>query len=1567
MSNSVDNPVVKMTFDNGQFERNASQTMSSIEKLKQSLNFTQGKQNMAELSAAAGKVDMTPIGTQVEGVNAKFLALATIAVTALSNIASKAIEVGATLAKSLTIGPLTEGFREYETNMNSIQTILANTQSKGSTLEDVEGALKNLNEYSDKTIYNFGEMAKNIGTFTAAGVDLDSSTNAIKGIANLAAISGSNSQQASMAMYQLSQALAVGKVGLVDWNSVVNAGMGGQVFKEALFETAKAMGTIANVPMDQSFTQWEDAGNSFRDSLQDGWITADVLSNTLQTFTGDLNDEQLRAIGYNDIQIQQFKELGALGVESATKVKTFTQLMSTVKEAIGTGWADSFKIVIGDFEEARGLFTNINDYLGKYISGSAKARNNLLEAWKGVGGREVLLEGLTKGLAALESVLKPIKSAFRELFPAQTAENLINLTMRFRDFMNNLILSKEQARQLRTVFVGVFSVFKIGVEVIKGIFSTFKTLATVLFDIIGSFSGAAQGGAGFLYKLQEMLVAGGGIRNVFNVINTAIVKFGDFVLEAKQKLDGFVRGLSDGAEKSKGFESVVGSLKRLFDKLKQSGGEVKEVFDTIKEAIGGFFDRIRGLFSGAGDGASGALTGFIDSLSESISPETFDKVFTALGASFLGGIAVFLGKLVKDGLTINVFSDLVDNAAEAFDKLGGALQAFTVNQKADLLKKIAISVAVLTASLLILSFIDPAKLGKALGALAVGMGVLIGVLALFTKISVKPFQFASLASSMVLISVAALILAAAIKVLSSMSWSELAIGLAALTGALLVLAGAAAIFSKVNGSFIKAGISLIVLSGALWVFAQVLKSYAQIPFDVVKDGLLRVGLALLVFAGFTKIVDPDGIIRTSIGIIGLSLALKIMVGVIQDFGALNFGDLVQGMVSVGLILAGFAVFLRVLPSGKETLAKAAALLIMAGSLYVIAEAVAKLASLKFTDLLKGLGAMAILLVGLVVAANALNGSIMGAVAIVVMAGALHIMAGVLEKIGKLGLGTVLVGLLGLAGVLVILGLAAAALVAFPPLLAALTAMGSILLMVGAGFALLGAGAYLAAKAIEIFANVGAKAGEALTSILSALGSAIPDIAAATAGGIIAFVSTIAEQTAVLVGALGDILEALIDELITLVPKFGELLSEVFGTTLDLLEAHAPRMIETGLMLINAFLIGVRDNIGNFAMLGMEILSRLIDGIAAGLPLIAGSVRNLVISFVNQLILNVQLLIDAGVSLIVAIIQGITEAIPQIVGAVGTLITTFMTTVASWGLAIIGLGFQILEALLEGIAQGIINVGETVTTIVTTFMGEVEGWWDRIKNKGIETAKKFLNGLVDDTIDFIYFANELMLKLLRSIEKAIRLYSPQYRAAALGIADAIIDGLTGGLSDKAGRVISKIREIAGDAIGSALEVFGINSPSKVFRDIGRGLNEGLVLGVLDGANTGPNAVKGVANATVKAFGEAMSGIKYDLESLDEFNPTITPVLDLTNVNRDAQGLSGLLGSTLMTANLSTAQARYLAVAQGQNNAPDQDISEQGVGTVVFEQNNYSPRALSASDIYRGTRSQIAIAKETLGIP
>lgn len=407
-SKEIEERVVSMRFDNEQFEKGTKQTINTLGKLKQSLDFTgavKGFKNIAsETNIVKKNVDVLSSG--VASIKNEFDSLQVVGATALVRLTNAAITAGKNITNALTLDPVRTGFSEYEEKMGSIQTILTNTASKGTTLDEVVKTLDELNTYADKTIYNFAQMTKNIGTFTAAGLDLQTSANSIQGIANLAAASGSNSQQASTAMYQLSQALSAGSLKLQDWNSVVNAGMGGQLFQNALKETAKEFGVDV-----ESIIEKE---GSFRESLSQGWITADILSTTLRKFTRTGAKEYAKAMQdngkYTEEQTKKLEEQALMMENAATEVKTFTQLWDTLKETAQSGWGKTWEIIIGDYNQAKKTFTELNNIISPMIEKVSDSINNLLAGALGSQSKwtqlidkfqssGVTMENIKKGLA----------------------------------------------------------------------------------------------------------------------------------------------------------------------------------------------------------------------------------------------------------------------------------------------------------------------------------------------------------------------------------------------------------------------------------------------------------------------------------------------------------------------------------------------------------------------------------------------------------------------------------------------------------------------------------------------------------------------------------------------------------------------------------------------------------------------------------------------------------------------------------------------------------------------------------------------------------------------------------------------------------------------------------------------------------------------------------------------------------------------------------------------------------------------------------------------------------------
>jgi len=1516
-----------------QFAGSMAATMGSLAKLHTSLDFSQSKKGFEQVAAAASRVNLAGIASAVDGIASKFSAMGAIAFTVLQNVVNKAIDAGARIASSLSLNLVIEGFKEYETNMNSIQTIMSNTRADATTLQDVNKALDQLNEYSDQTIYNFGEMARNIGTFTAAGIDLETSVSGIKGIANLAAISGSNSQQASTAMYQLSQALASGSVKLMDWNSIVNAGMGGEVFQKALFETGKALGTIADTPIDQSFEAWKEAGNTFRGSLETGWITAEVLTNTLAGFTGDLTEAQILSMGYTQEQTAAILEMGQVGKDAATKVKTLTQLISTVKESIGSGWSASFRLIFGDFEEASKLFTNINNTLGKFIGTSSDARNEILKTWHDFGGRDALIEALTNAFDGLMSILRPIRDAFQDIFPPMTAERLLILTDRFRTFTEGLKLVPAQVVAVRNIFKGVFSAFRIGIEVVKEIFGVFGHIFG-LFQAAGPSEGFLKwaGGVGkAVTELSESLIEGGGIAKFFDTIKDVIDSFAsgvqgkfttstDKVLEIANKL-GLV--FSDLRDKIKAF--VSGGVENAKDVLEEIG-EKLDIVGRIGRKLGDVWDfikaglvRLMDVFGAFGSFVLEALGDLPQELANIFGTADYSQALDAVNTGLFAGLVLIFRGFLKEfqGDVGGVFTSLSD----ALKELTGVLSAMQTNIKADAILKIAIALGILVAAMVVLSFLDAGALTRSLAAMAGGLGELIGMIAFLTLITTGPMGAAKLAlltGSLILLSVAVLLLSVAMQNLSTLDWEEIAKGLTAVGGLLLMLTVAIGPLSENSGGMIRAGLGLIVIGIGLNILALAMKSFAEMEWEAMGQGLTGVYGGLMAI-GIAVSAMPNNLVLTGVGLIAIAIALNILALALKSFAEMSWAEMGKGMAAMATSLLILAGAMYLLPNGALLALQGAGLLAIGIGLVAMATAIQMLGSMSWENMIKGLYGIAGVLIILAGAAFLMQGSLAGAAAMVIMGLALKLLAQGIKAFAGIPWADMFKGL---AGVLLMLGTLALGAMAIQVAIPAILALGGALLLVGAGFALFGYGAVMVATAFSIIATAGTQGIAVLVDALAVLIDVMPEIIGSFGQGLLTLAQMIVDALPAIVAGLDEVIKALLDLLIANIPKLGEAVLLFILEILNVIAEASPVLIETGLGILLDLLRGIRDNIGEVVTTALQIVTEFLTAIAGMLPTIIG----------------------AGLEILVSLLEGIAQDLASVITAAATIIAEFIKGIGEGAQAIIIAGGEMIADIISGIGTAIEDIVEA----------------------GAEAVASFISGIDDNIMLVIDAGWDMVIDLINGISDSIDENAPQLREAGLRLAGSIIDGMTFGLASKAGGVIGAVGDLGGGIIGGIRGLVGANSPATVFIDIGHDIIDGLAIGLND-ADPATDSADRLGNRVINNLQRTLSTIPYLIENMEEFTPTITPVLDLTKVEAEARKLSTIMGVTPMIARASFEQAEIVATTT----TPPQeevltDTRAQQPTEIKFEQHNYSPEALSTADIYRQTRNLITISKEELKV-
>ena len=1005
MSTTVDDRVVEMRFDNKQFESNVQTSILTLEKLKQSLNLTGAAKGFEEIDAAAKRVDMNSISRGIETIRVRFSALQVASVTALANITNSAINAGKRIASALTIDPVFTGFKEYETQINAVQTIMANTKSKGSTLEDVNKALDELNTYADKTIYNFTEMTRNIGTFTAAGVDLDKSVTSIKGIANLAAVSGSTSQQASTVMYQLSQALAAGKVQLMDWNSVVTGGMGGELFQNALKRTAKNMGTDVDALIKKY--------GSFRESLTRGnWLTTEVLTETLTQLSGAYTEAELIEQGYTKKQAKEIVDLANTAVDAATKIKTFTQLWDALKEVAQSGWTQTWEILIGDFEEAKELLTSISDVIGNMIGESAQRRNDLLQGWKDLGGRTALIDGLKAAGEGLLDVLRVIGEAFRECFPQATSEQLFNLTNGFKEFMIAIKPSAETLEQIKSVAKGLFSIFGVLARAIGAVLPPLLKFSSMLTGVV------AKGlliVTAFIGDLVTAVTSGLNGGDFFKILSDGLYNFGS-------SLSNYFKGLIDGI---KGFGGIFTSIGDLIINVAEKIGSV---FQWIADNVS-FDNIINSIFAGTaiiGAKQMGDVIGntreAINNVTEVLKAFKKDGILGILFHGAGGGKDDGESKGEKSLSIIGHFKDVLSGVREALDSFAEGVKVGTI-------VSVAVAIGILSASLNTISKIKVEDVIKSLGAIGTMMAMLNltfkSVLKSLASFNTKGIVKAGV--SLMLMATAISIFASAMKKIAGLSIEDVAKGLVSLGIGMAILIKALDVIEGIKVP-LKSTVAIVVLAQSCKTLANALSKFAVLSWDEIKRGIVGMGGALAELVGTLYLLDKFSGKKSVVGSVSLLIAvqsLSKLAEALKVFGSMSWDEVKQGLAAMGGALAEVAVVSGTLGklAGLSGVVGAVAVSVIGKSLLPVAKALSKLGTMSWDEVKQGLAAMGGALIEVAVISGVLGklagfSGILGAAAIVVISDSLKSIADALTSIGMLAWDEIKRGLVGMGGALI---------------------------------------------------------------------------------------------------------------------------------------------------------------------------------------------------------------------------------------------------------------------------------------------------------------------------------------------------------------------------------------------------------------------------------------------------------------------------------------------------------------------------------------------------------------------
>lgn len=1171
MSKSVDERIVEMRINNQQFEKGAKESISTLERLKKSLNLEGADKNLKKLEQAGKEFSLEGMAKDIDLISSKFTTMGIIGTRVLTNIADSAIRTGRQMISALTLDAPKLGFSEYETQINAIQTILANTQSKGTSIDQINEALDELNRYADLTIYNFTQMTESIGRFTATGLNLDISTASIKGLSNLAAMAGSTTMQLNTAMYQLSQGLSAGVIKLQDWNSLRNANLTNESFRESLIETARVHG----IAIDEMIAKY----GSLEYTLQEGWLSSEVMMETLLKFTGDYSAAEWEAIGYTKEQAAAIVELGKTAMGAATDVKTFTQLIDTTKEALQSGWTQTWEIIVGDFEEAKKLWSDVSEVLSNIINESANSRNSMLETWKELGGRTDIIQGLSNIFQALVNVITPVRDAFREVFPPMTGEQLASISKGFREFTENLILTDEQSNSLKSAFKGLFSIVDIGIKAIKGFWNVLEPVRDIGLDVVG-----------VLLKIAGSL-------------GDSITYFNEVTLES----EGFSGALSKLKDT---LSNVIGGI-RDFIGLITSGVEITWPAN-LASAISGIYNAVVNL--GKAIVTAFSNTSFFKNFADAVGnlKDSMGElsITDVLGAGGIAAIALGIRKFVNSisGIFDN-FKGIGQNITGLFDSVKSAIEDWQANINAETLMKIAKAIGILALSLIGLSLIDGDSIGPGLLGISVLVAEMVAVLNILNGLKVKGIT--SAVASMIAMSSSLLILSGSLLMLKQFeSIKDIAAPLTAMVVMMLAVVASAKRMSTFNGKgLVKTATSILIFSAAVKVLSSALISLSTLNFDSASSGLLTMGVALAELAVFAKIASGSKLSGVSLTLISLSASLLIMGQAIQSFVGIDISTLLSGLGTMAAMLASLIVTSKLM-SGTNLAGIATSLLALSASMFVMAQAMSAFANIPWTAIVSGFATVASMLLALGVASTVTNSVSMLSVAasLAVLAASLTLLIVPITVLGSLPWTTLATGIIAvLAAMLTISGVS----MLLAPFAAGILSVSAALALFGVTVLAIGGGISLLASGFAVLATSAVAGASALLVAIPIIGQALLELLM-TALKVIQMVAPYIMET------IAILIQSLLETLVEYGPSIGAAAWELFKWLLHGLTVVAGELLTALWELLQQIGGAIADFFQPMFEAGQNLVQGLIDGIVSMPGKIADAAKNLGSSLLTKI-------------------------------------------------------------------------------------------------------------------------------------------------------------------------------------------------------------------------------------------------------------------------------------------------------------------------------------------------------------
>lgn len=1362
MSKEVDERVVEMRFNNALFESKVQQTMRSLAALNEKLMFKGAEKGFEKVSDSSEKVKFNALLNALDNLSQKFSAVEVIGVTALMRITNQAVDAGERLVKALSLDPIISGFQEYETQINAVQTILANTSSKGTTLDQVNAALDELNHYADLTIYNFTEMTRNIGTFTAAGVDLNTSVSAIKGIANLAAVSGSTSQQASTAMYQLSQALASGTVKLQDWNSVVNAGMGGQVFQDALKETARVHGIAIDSMIKKE--------GSFRETLSKGWLTSSILTETLQKFTGDLNEETLKSIGYTDEQIKKIMEMGKTANDAATKVKTFSQLKDTLTEALQSGWTQTWQTIIGDFEEAKELFTRFSDVFSDLINKSSEARNTVLAGGLNTGWQQ-LSTALGDSADFYSQMLEKVMLANGSISQKQIddAGSFVKALQQggvsAEQLQNGLKESYKQLSVLGALSDDALKAKKLDPAQVRSLAKSFEEVnqkvadGSLDLDIYSKKIGELSGREHLIESIWNVFEA---LEKVVEPVARAWQKIfspitADQIYNIAKSIDEFTAKLSISDETAdkieRTFSGIFAVLNVWKNMLLTVSKVLGEVFNAVSPLAGGFLS----ITASLGD----CLVEMANAVNNSKTfKTTLDGIHWIIG-KVSEGMQTFAGVLTDVSNNVSVVFDplktlgewfenfisfitpklkwLADKIGEIFEELGSGASGAFGNLNGNALWGFANAGMIAGLIAGIKGFLEAFKdIGSTV------KDTIGGVAELLNKLgeAVTAWKNNKNAETLKTISTAVAILAGSLVVLSMVKPERLAASTGAMIALFAELLVALAIYDEIAKKTKKVGkgtSSMVVMAAGVLILTSALKKISEIENEKLLTSVIALGAVMAELVAAQVAISKwakDGA-KHAMSMLAMAAAVRVLAEAVEQLADLGWDGIEKGLIAVAGLLAEVAAFSGLSNFGGLTAGKAVGILILAAALSVLEKSVSAFSKMPVDELQNGIGVLGAILGEIAVfsmLSNPAEHVLSTATALTILSGGLLILSNALANLGGMTLGQIGVALAAMAGGLIEMG------VALTLVKGSLGSATSFLIMSVVLNALVSPLKSLGEMSLEEIGHGLLAVGGALGIFAIAVGTM--SLAGPIVIAVSAALSLLAGSFALLLGTMAAV---------SLMPLRVEALVVALGTLGSAIG-----------VFISGVIAGLGTAAGSIAIAIAEIIVAVCNAIAQAVPAIGNALAQLIVAICN-------------------VIVQCSEPIGQALFTLGTVVIQTIIDLIAWAWDGGGEGGGIKGALSELLGNIVAWLSEHLNPInlFGGLLGTISGFFGKI---GEYMSQGLANGL--NTGASVQIANNGVQTLCNKVKDFFRnafgINSPSTWMRELGqwFAPGLINGLNG---------------------------------------------------------------------------------------------------------------------------------------------------------------------------------------------